>query len=207
MTDATTPTPGASDTNEAREAASSATSTVPTDNIDALPEWARKELLDLRKENGDRRIAAKKAEEDQRRAEAERLKEQNDYKTLAERYAAELDALRPLADKASVYEKQAAETLKRRIDALPEHVRGAVPEYDDPLKVIGWLDANAAVLSLPTPPPTDAGVRGAVPAVVATQSQSQVAGIAAQYGYKITAEQVAVRAKQIEQTRRNPKGE
>lgn len=159
MTEQITPTPGASDT--AAQVATSSTPVNPND-ISSLPESWQKEIRELRDENAKRRKAETAAENARKAAEELALAEQGKYKELAEQRLAEIESLKARAAKADAYEQQAADTLKRRIEALPEHVRGAVPDYDDPLKTVAWLDANAAVLSLPTPPPTDAGVRGAV---------------------------------------------
>ncbi len=41
---------------------------------------------------------------------------------------------------------------KRRIDAIPEQMKGLVPDFDDPSKLANWLDANAQVLTKPLAP-------------------------------------------------------
>ena len=55
---------------------------------------------------------------------------------------------------------QAQAANERRIAAIPEQMRTLVPEYDDPLKLAAWLDANAAVFSRPAPPPMDGRAGG-----------------------------------------------
>lgn len=204
MTDQPTPTPDASGT--PAQVAASDTPANPND-ISSLPDSWQKEIRELRAENAKRRKAETEAENARKAAEEMAMAEQGKYKELAEQRLAEIESLKARAAKADAYEQQAAETLRKRIAALPEHVRGAVPEYDDPLKTVAWLDANAAVLSLPTPPPTDAGVRGAVPATPAKAAHTQAASIAAQYGYKLNPDQIAAREKQMASARDTKQGE
>lgn len=175
MTDTTTPELDAPGTEGLTP-----TSTTPTpQDVASLPQWAQERIRRSDDDAAKRRIAAKEAEDKLKAEQEARMVEQNKWQELAEQRGKELDALRAAAAKAEAYEKQAAETLRKRIEALPEHVRGAVPEYDDPLKVMTWLDANAAVLSLPTPPPTDAGVRGvAVQNIRLTPEESALARLA-----------------------------
>jgi hypothetical protein len=59
-------------------------------------------------------------------------------------------------------------------------MKSLVPEYDDPLKLAAWLDANAAVFSRPAPPPLDgrAGGNG----TPATVTDDEVNEFAARWG-------------------------
>ena len=71
---------------------------------------------------------------------------------------------------------QAQEANERRIKAIPEYMKSLVPEYDDPLRLAAWLDANAAVFSRPTPPPLDGRAGGnGTPATVTDEEASEYA--------------------------------
>jgi hypothetical protein len=131
-------------------------------DLSALPEDVRKYIEDLRKESKDRRVALQKAEDQRKREEEARLAENQQYRELAELRQKELDQVKPRADRLEAIEAAMRETVQARIDALPETWRSVVPEYDDPLKTLQWLDANAAKLAAPRPPSTDAGTRGDV---------------------------------------------
>ena len=124
------------------------------------PEQLRAEVEALRKEAAKWRTQLRQTEKAQADAEAKRLAEQGEYKALYEtaaEKAARADALQERLD-AITAQTQAAN--ERRIKAIPDAMRGLVPEYDDPLKLAAWLDANAAVFSRPAPPPLDGRAAG-----------------------------------------------
>jgi multidrug efflux pump subunit AcrA (membrane-fusion protein) len=100
-------------------------------------------------------------------AEAKRLAEQGEYRTLYESVKAKADAADALQERLDAITAQAQAANERRIAAIPDTMRSLVPEYDDPLKLAAWLDANAAVFSRPTPPPLDGRAGGnGTPAMV-----------------------------------------
>jgi len=101
-----------------------------------------------------------KLEQEQKQADEQRLKEQEQWKELAEQRAAQLADLEPY--KAQVDEMRAAldATVKARIERLPEDQRTLVPDYGDPRKTLAWLDANEEKLTRPAAPDMDAGARG-----------------------------------------------
>ena len=124
------------------------------------PEQLRAEVEALRKEAAKWRTQLRQTEKAQADAEAKRLAEQGEYKALYEtaaEKAARADALQERLD-AITAQTQAAN--ERRIKAIPDAMRGLVPEYDDPLKVAAWLDANAAVLVKPVAPSLDGRAAG-----------------------------------------------
>ena len=131
------------------------------------PEQLRAELEAARKEAASYRTKLRQTERQATEAEAKRLAEQGEYRTLYESVKAKADAADALQERLDAITAQAQAANERRINAIPEQMRSLVPEYDDPLKLAAWLDANAAVFSRPTPPPMDgrAGGNGA-PATV-----------------------------------------
>lgn len=144
------PTPGEADGGEEQ----------PPDDMSKLPQWAQDVIKGLRKEAGDYRVRAKQAEEAKQKEEAERLAQQGEWQKLAEQRAAELEALKPVSEKAEALAAKIQATNEARIKQLPEAYRGMVPEYDDPVKVSEWLDKNAAALVQRQAPNLDGGAQG-----------------------------------------------
>jgi len=143
------------------------------------PEQLRAELEAARKEAAKYRTQLRQTEKEATAAEAKRLAEQGEYRTLYESVKAKADAADALQERLDAITAQAQAANERRIAAIPEHMRSLVPEYDDALKLAAWLDANAAVFSRPTPPPLDgrAGGNGAA----ATVTDEEVKEFAARH--------------------------
>jgi multidrug efflux pump subunit AcrA (membrane-fusion protein) len=131
------------------------------------PEQLRAELEAARKEAASYRTKLRQTEKQATDAEAKRLAEQGEYRTLYESVKAKADAADALQERLDAITAQAQAANERRIAAIPDTMRSLVPEYDDPLKLAAWLDANAAVFSRPTPPPLDGRAGGnGTPAMV-----------------------------------------
>ena len=124
------------------------------------PEQLRAELEAARKEAASYRTKLRQTEKAVTDAEAKRLAEQGEYRTLYESVKAKADAHDALQERLDALMTQAQAANERRINAIPEQMRSLVPEYDDPLKLAAWLDANAAVFSRPAPPPMDGRAGG-----------------------------------------------
>jgi multidrug efflux pump subunit AcrA (membrane-fusion protein) len=124
------------------------------------PEQLRAELDAARKEAASYRTKLRQTEKQATDAEAKRLAEQGEYRTLYESVKAKADAADALQERLDAITAQAQAANERRIAAIPDHMRSLVPEYDDALKLAAWLDANAAVFSRPTPPPLDGRAGG-----------------------------------------------
>ena len=124
------------------------------------PEQLRAELEAARKEAASYRTKLRQTERQATEAEAKRLAEQGEYRTLYESVKAKADAADALQERLDAITAQAQAANERRINAIPEQMRSLVPEYDDALKLAAWLDANAAVFSRPTPPPLDGRAGG-----------------------------------------------
>ena len=131
------------------------------------PEQLRAELDAARKEAAKYRTQLRTTEKQATEAEAKRLAEQGEYKSLYESVKAKADAADALQERLDAITAQAQAANERRIAAIPDGMKSLVPEYDDPLKLAAWLDANAAVFSRPTPPPLDGRAGGnGTPAMV-----------------------------------------
>lgn len=111
--------------------------------------------------------AAKKAAEDKlaqieaekQKAEQERLKAQGQWQEIADKATADLEALKPKAEKADQYEAAIKARVDARMKDVPEHIKKLL-EGLDPLGAWMWLEENADKLN-PTPAPgTNAGERG-----------------------------------------------
>ena len=124
------------------------------------PEQLRAELDAARKEAAKYRTQLRTTEKQATEAEAKRLAEQGEYKSLYESVKAKADAADALQERLDAITAQAQAANERRIAAIPDGMKSLVPEYDDPLKLAAWLDANAAVFSRPTPPPLDGRAGG-----------------------------------------------
>jgi len=131
------------------------------------PEQLRAELEAARKEAAKYRTQLRQTERQATEAEAKRLAEQGEYKALYEAAKGKADAADALQERLDAITAQAQAANERRIAAIPDAMKSLVPEYDDPLKLAAWLDANAAVFSRPTPPPLDGRAGGnGTPAMV-----------------------------------------
>jgi multidrug efflux pump subunit AcrA (membrane-fusion protein) len=140
------------------------------------PEQLRAELDAARKEAASYRTKLRQTEKQATDAEAKRLAEQGEYRTLYESVKAKADAADALQERLDAITAQAQAANERRIAAIPEHMRSLVPEYDDALKLAAWLDANAAVFSRPTPPPLDGRAGGnGTPAMVTDDEVNEYA--------------------------------
>jgi len=109
-------------------------------------------VKELRQEAASNRIKLREFEQKQKEAEEAQLAEQKKWQELAEKRAGELQELAPYKQRYETMLETIAESNKRRIESIPENMRGLVPEYDDPAKVASWLDANAQLLSKPLAP-------------------------------------------------------
>jgi hypothetical protein len=99
---------------------------------------------------------------------------------LYEAVKAKADERDALQERLDAITAQAQAANERRIAAIPDTMRSLVPEYDDPLKLAAWLDANAAVFSRPAPPPLDGRAGGnGTPAMV---TEDEVNEYAARWG-------------------------
>ena len=135
------------------------------------PTWtldeAMAEIKRLREEAGKYRREKQAEVKARETAEAAALTEQGRYKELYDRAAPKLAEYETLKEKLDALIAQAQAANERRIAAIPDAMRGLVPDYDDPLKVAAWLEANSAVFVKAPAPGLDgrAGGNGGGPTV------------------------------------------
>lgn len=91
---------------------------------------------------------------------ADAQKRQQDDMTEAQKAQARVAELQPKAKRLEAVEAALQATVEKRVEQLPKAMRGLVPDFDDPLKTLKWLDDNAAALSLPIMPNLNAGQQG-----------------------------------------------
>ena len=159
MTD-TTPAPAATPEAQAADGIQTELEQPNSEHAPLSPEQLRAELEAARKEAASYRTKLRQTEKQATDAEAKRLAEQGEYRTLYESVKAKADAADALQERLDAITAQAQAANERRIAAIPEAMKSLVPEYDDPLKLAAWLDANAAVFSRPAPPPLDGRAGG-----------------------------------------------
>ena len=159
MTDTTT-APAATPEAQAADGQQMEPEQTNSEHAQLSPEQLRAELDAARKEAAKYRTQLRTTEKQATDAEAKRLAEQGEYRTLYESVKAKADAADALQERLDAITAQAQAANERRIAAIPDHMRSLVPEYDDALKLAAWLDANAAVFSRPTPPPLDGRAGG-----------------------------------------------
>ena len=173
----TTPAPAATPEAQAADGQQMEPEQTNSEHAQALsPEQLRAELEAARKEAASYRTKLRQTEKQATDAEAKRLAEQGEYRTLYESVKAKADAADALQERLDAITAQAQAANERRIAAIPDGMKSLVPEYDDPLKLAAWLDANAAVFSRPTPPPLDGRAGGnGTPAMVTDEEANEYA--------------------------------
>lgn len=150
-------------------------------SISALPEEAQAYIRSLREEAKTNRLAAKEAADGltamqqqiaalSAKAEAEKLKTVEELQAaMAEKQA----QLQQTQAEVKAFRDNVQASNETRIASIPERMRPMVPEYDDPVKVSRWLDANAALLKVDPLPDTDAGEHGPTAKGIKLTSEEQ----------------------------------
>lgn len=159
-----TPAPEATPTPQAGEDATVAEQEQPNTGQDTgtwTLDAALAEIKKLNSEAAKYRVAARTAEKAKAEAEAAAMAEQGKFKELYEQAQAKLAELEPAQAKLDELIAAAQAANQKRIDALPDTLKGLVPDYDDPLKLAAWLDANSAVLQKQPAPALDGKAGGA----------------------------------------------
>lgn len=133
----------------------------------------------LRQEAASYRTKLREIEEAQKTAEQKRLEQQQEWQTLAEQRAAEVEALRPYQEKYTAMLESVKTGNEKRIEQVPDVMRSLIPPIDDPVTLGQWLDANWTILTGKPPVPTLNGGAGQTPArtqtVVLTDAELQIA--------------------------------
>lgn len=167
-----------------------------TFKLEELPPAAQTYIRELRAEAAERRVALNKAEEERRAREQAQLAEQGRWKELAEAKAKEAAENAPYRERAEALDKIIRVSNEARAAKVPESLRGLIPTNYSPEELAAWFDANAATLTRPIAPQTDAGAGmggGAGGALNITDEDRKAAALAKSEGKDITAEQIARR--------------
>ena len=144
MTD-TTPAPAATPEAQAADGIQTELEQPNSEHAPLSPEQLRAELESARKEAAKYRTELRQTQRAKTEAETAAMAEQGKYKELYQSVKAKADAADALQERLDALMTQAQAANERRINAIPEQMRSLVPEYDDPLKLAAWLDANAPV--------------------------------------------------------------
>lgn len=126
------------------------------------------------------------------------LEQTGNWEQLAKERAAEVEALKQVADRAMALDKIIREGNEARMGRIPEAMRPLIPTDYAPEKLQAWLNANEARLTTPLPPRYDAGAGtpgGSRPSTLTPEQEA----LAKRFG--LTAEEFA---KQID--RKNAQG-
>jgi len=136
----------------------------------SLPTWAQQEFQMLRNqlstvnnESAGRRIEIDnlmKQVNALAQGQKKQLEEDGNFRKLSEQQAAEIAMLKPHQERAEALDKMIRESNTRRIEQVPENMRGMVPDDYAPEKLASWLDRNWANLTQKRAPDLDAGVGG-----------------------------------------------
>jgi hypothetical protein len=117
----------------------------------------------------------------QKEAQEKELAERQEWQKLAEQRAQEVATLTDYKARYEAMLEGVKVNNTKRIEAVPEAMRTLIPEYDDPLKLAGWLDANADKLTKPAAPSLDSGAgkpnRNGQQAGVTLQQAQELAAI------------------------------
>lgn len=162
--------------------------------------YARFKEVNARAKSAEKRLAELEAAEAAR--QEDEAKKRGDYDKL-------INDLKPKAARAAELEATLREYLDAEIADIPEDKRDLIPEGDIAAQ-LRWVKAAKAkglFTAPPKAPNMDFAATGDSKKVVKVpETQQTLAAIANQYGFKVNPEQLAARAKLIEeQNRRKPK--
>lgn len=138
-----------------------------SEDVNALPEWAKQKLTaletklsDVNSESAGRRHRLNELETQVKQlteAQQKRLAEQGNFEELARQRAAEAEALKPFEERAKALEGVIRASNDARIAQVREDLRALVPADYAPEKLATWLDANWSRLTVKAAPDLDAG--------------------------------------------------
>lgn len=136
-------------------------------DLESLPAWAQEQFQALQKQlkTVNDESAGRRHELDQVRqqlqgltdAQKKQLEADGKFKELAEQRAAEIAELQGYKERAATLDTMFRESNKKRVEQVPETMRGLVPTEYSPEQLAGWLDANSARLTQRPAPEMDAG--------------------------------------------------
>ena len=125
-------------------------------------------VAELRNENAENRIKLKKLEDEQKKREKaakdqeeQQLREQNQFKELAEKYGAKVQELEPTVERYTALSTLLADQIKAQIKDWPKEVKDLLPSDDTPIESryaqVQKLQAFVDKLNASTAPQTRPG--------------------------------------------------
>jgi ribosome-binding ATPase YchF (GTP1/OBG family) len=108
--------------------------------VDALPDFAKKMIEELRKENASHRKAKQAAQEAATKAEEARLEEERNFQELAEQRKAKIEELEAQAAQVADLTGLLNARIKAEIKEWPEEIRAMAPQDEDPRILQSWVD-------------------------------------------------------------------
>jgi hypothetical protein len=173
--------PGAPIPAPTKPAVSATPATQAAEDENALPEWARKQLSDLRKEQAARRKAQQETERSAAQAAETAAIEQGKWKELYEK-------AKPQAERAAAMDAFVAEMLEAETANIPEKLKALIPQ-GDALATLRWVQQakTAGILAAPQAPRTDAGAAtgGTVQPKAGLLTDARRQEIATKYGLRV----------------------
>jgi phage antirepressor YoqD-like protein len=118
----------------------------PASGMESLPEWAQKEIREAREEAAASRVAQKKAADEAKALQEQRLEEESKWQELAEARGKELEALKPKAEQADALAETLKEQLVAEIKDWPESIKKLAPAADNPLDLLAWIGQARTVV-------------------------------------------------------------
>lgn len=116
-------------------------------------------------------------------ANRKKLEEQGNFSEVRTQLMAQIESLKPTAERAAALEKIIRDSNDAIIKNVPEQYRGMIPTEYTPEKLQTWLHANMALLSKPPAPDFDAG-RGAGGSPAASSLTPEQKAMAKRFGLK-----------------------
>lgn len=131
-------------------------------------------------------------------ANRKKLEEQGNFSELRTQLQAEIEALKPTAERAAALERIIRESNEARVKNVPEQYRGMIPADYAPEKLQAWLNANEALLSKQPAPSFDAGA-GAGGAPAASSLTPEQKAMAKRFGLKEEDVQAEIKRREAKQ--------
>lgn len=140
----------------------------------------RTKARDVQKQLDAQQEELDKARKAQEAKAADKLKEQGEFKALAEQYATRISELEPLEAKVERYETIITGMLENQREGLPEYVTQLLDKMD-PVEQLSWLTENKARFSQqPAEPAQPRGLAGFNPATGQPAKETDAQRIARQ---------------------------
>lgn len=109
--------------------------------------------------------------------QTQQLKDDQKWEALAKTLEGKVDELEPIKNRFDALLQGIKASNESRVAKVPADLKGLIPDYDDPVKLSEWLDANLDKLTRPLAPNlgngAGSGERQSVPPTVTPEQQRQ----------------------------------